>query len=144
MCHRQTKAVTFSIIMEGVPENALQPLYFVGEMLDTDTSQLACADTQTPVFQPEKQRRSMVFVKKLQTSSFESGRPSSFIFGTEKRHEPFFFYAELITEYVFSARKRRNRRQFQSKTEGSDAMTSSRTSQPRDLANPLGVEPLSP
>ena len=29
-CNRQTKAVSFAIIMEGVPENALQPLYFVG------------------------------------------------------------------------------------------------------------------
>ena len=36
--------------MEGVPENALQPLYFVAEMLDTETSQLACADTETHVF----------------------------------------------------------------------------------------------
>ena len=48
--------------MEGVPENALQPLYFAGEMLDTDTSQLACADTQAHVFQAEKRHVTMFFV----------------------------------------------------------------------------------
>ena len=62
MCHRQTKAMPFSIVMEGVPENALQPLDFVTEMLDTETSQLACADTQTHVFQAEKRHVTMLFV----------------------------------------------------------------------------------
>ena len=40
--------------MQGEPENTLEPLYFVAEMLNTETSQLACADTQAHVFQPEK------------------------------------------------------------------------------------------
>ena len=47
--------------MEGVPENALQPLYFVAEMLDTETSQLACADTQTHVFHVGNTARNRVF-----------------------------------------------------------------------------------
>ena len=47
--------------MEGVPENALQPLYFVAEMLDTETSQLACADTQTHVFHVGNTARNHVF-----------------------------------------------------------------------------------
>ena len=47
--------------MEGVPENALQPVYFVAEMKDTETSQLACADTQTHVFHVGNTARNRVF-----------------------------------------------------------------------------------
>ena len=49
--------------MEGVPENALQPLDFVTEMLDTETSQLACADTQTHVFHEEIRHGTVCFME---------------------------------------------------------------------------------
>ena len=49
--------------MEGVPENALQPVYFVAEMLDTETSQLACADTQTHVFHVGNQHGTVCFME---------------------------------------------------------------------------------
>ena len=64
-------------------------------------------------------------------------------FAMEMVAEPLGFKEKLCLKHVISVQNRRMRRQFQSKTEGSDAMTSSRTSQRRDLANPLGVEPLS-
>ena len=40
-------------------------------MLETDTSQHACNDTQTDVFQAEKRHRTMVLVQKFKTSSFD-------------------------------------------------------------------------
>ena len=40
-------------------------------MLETDTSKHACNDTQTVVFQAEKQHKTMVLVQKFKTSSFD-------------------------------------------------------------------------
>ena len=129
--------------MEAVSENALHPLYFVGVILDTDTSQLACTDTKAHVFQPEKRLRSMVFAKKFKTSSFEGGGPSSFIFVSEKRYQPCSFLTKLIVDYAFSDRKPKKLRPFQAKNRGPEVMELTVVGQRRDLANPLAFEPLS-
>ena len=85
----------------------------------------------------------MCFPKKCQTSSFESGGPSSFIFRSEKRYQPFIFLAKLTAEHVFSDRNPKDLKQFQSKEEGPDAMRLSGLGQPHEFANPLAFKPLS-
>ena len=65
-------------------------------------------------------------------------------FATEMVAEPFGFKAKLCFEHVISVQNRRMRRPFHNKIEVCGAMTSSRTSQRRDLANLLAFEPLSP
>ena len=64
-------------------------------------------------------------------------------FAIESVAEPLVFVQKIRAEHVISIKNRRGRQPFQSKTDGPDAMTSSRPSQNRDFANPLGVEPLS-
>ena len=53
------------------------------------------------------------------------------------------FAQQLHVAIVLFVRKPREQRQFQSKIDGPDAMAPPQLSQGRDLANPLGVEPLS-
>ena len=65
-------------------------------------------------------------------------------FAIETVADPLVFVKKIHVEHVISIKNRRKRRPFQSKTDGPDAMGSSVPSQGRDLANPLGVEPLSP
>ena len=67
----------------------------------------------------------------------------TFCFAIENVADPLVFKKKLCFKDVFSLQNRRVERQFQSKTEGSDAINPSGRSQGRDLANPLGVEPLS-
>ena len=64
-------------------------------------------------------------------------------FAIESVAEPLVFVKKMHIEHVISIKNRRKRRPFQSETEERDALHLSRTSQGRDLANPLGVEPLS-
>ena len=66
-----------------------------------------------------------------------------FVFGREKRHEPLVFEQKLCSKHVFSVQKLMAQRHFMSKIEVCGAMGLSRISRPRDLANPLRVEPLS-
>ena len=62
---------------------------------------------------------------------------------TEKRLNVFSFLTIFMAGHSMPPRNPMVRRPFQYKTDGHDAMASSGTSQRRDLANPLGVEPLS-
>ena len=94
-------------------------------------------------FQYEMRRNTMVSVQKCQPSLCDGGKPVSFIFAAEKRHEDFSFATKSVGEDLFSVQNPMARQQFHCRTEGPDAMASSETSQPRDFANPLGVEPLS-
>ena len=67
----------------------------------------------------------------------------SFGFNTEIVVRTLAFVKKMRIDHVISVQNPMAQRLFQSKTEGPDAMGSSQTSQGRDLANPLGVEPLS-
>ena len=60
-----------------------------------------------------------------------------------QRQEDLCFVKKIHADHIFSVQNPMAQRLFQSKTDGPDAMGLSGTSQPRDLANPLGVEPLS-
>ena len=93
--------------MEGVPENALQPLYFVAEMLDTETSQLAGDDTQTCVFQPAWQRGSMVFVKKCAAELVRRRGVATLVFRIEKRLTPTSFSTIVIVEHTVIVQNRK-------------------------------------
>ena len=64
-------------------------------------------------------------------------------FATEMVAEPFGFKEKLCFEHVISLQIRKVERQFQIKKEVCDAINPSQISQRRDLANHLGVEPLS-
>ena len=64
-------------------------------------------------------------------------------FAIESVAEPLVFVKKMHIEHVISIKNRRKRRPFQSETEERDALHLSQLSQRRDLANPLGVEPLS-
>ena len=68
----------------------------------------------------------------------------TFCFAMEMVAEPLGFKEKLCLKHVISVQNRRMRRQFQSKTEGSDAMGLSVTSQSRDLAKVDDFETLSP
>ena len=57
--------------------------------------------------------------------------------------EPFGFKEKLCLKHVISVQNRRMRRQFQSETEGPDAMGLSQTSQRRDFGKVDDFEPLS-
>ena len=65
-------------------------------------------------------------------------------FRNRNRHKPFNFLAKLFAEDVFSVKNPMGRRQFHTKTDGPEAMHVSGPGQNRDLANPLGIELLSP
>ena len=67
----------------------------------------------------------------------------TFCFAMEMVAEPLGFKEKLCLKHVISVQNRRMRRPFLYKTEDPDAMRLTGTSQGRDLANPLGVEPLS-
>ena len=56
-------------------------------MLETDTSQHACNDTQTVVFQAEKQQKTMELVQKFKTSSFDIVVRESLGFGQKSSSE---------------------------------------------------------
>ena len=64
-------------------------------------------------------------------------------FAMEMVAEPLGFKEKLSLKHVISVQNRRVERQFHIKREGSEAMGLTQISQGRDLANPLGVEPLS-
>ena len=65
-------------------------------------------------------------------------------FAMEMVAEPFGFKEKLCFNHVISVQNRRMRRQFQSKTDGPDAMGPSGLSQTRDLAKVDDFEPLNP
>ena len=67
----------------------------------------------------------------------------TFCFAIENVADPLVFKEKICFKHVFSAQNRKVERQFQSETEGPDAMAPSGTSQGRDFLDPLGVEPLS-
>ena len=67
----------------------------------------------------------------------------TFCFAIENVADPLVFKEKICFKHVFSAQNRRVERQFQSETEGPDAITSSGPSQNRDLANAGDFEPLS-
>ena len=64
-------------------------------------------------------------------------------FAMEMVAEPMGFKEKLCLKHVISVQNRRVRRPFHNKIEVCDAVNLSQPSQRRDLANPLGVEPLS-
>ena len=64
-------------------------------------------------------------------------------FAIESVAEPLVFVKKIHVEHVISIKNRRERRPFHSKREVCDAMHVSQPGQRRDLATPLGVEPLS-
>ena len=68
----------------------------------------------------------------------------TFCFAIENVADPLVFKKKLCFKDVFSVQNRRVRRQFQSETEGPDAMASSHPSQPHDLAKVDDFETLSP
>ena len=111
-------------------------------MLHRETSARACDDTQTYVFHSETQRRTMAFVKKLQSSLCEVGGPRSFEFETEKRLAPFSFFTKCVADHTLSVQNPLVQRHFMSKIDVCGAMGLSQISRTRDLANPLGVEAL--
>ena len=67
----------------------------------------------------------------------------SFGFNTEIVVRTLVFVKKIQIDHAISVRNPMAQRLFQSKTDGPDAMALSGTSRHRDLANPLGVEPLS-
>ena len=56
-------------------------------------------------FQYEMRRNTMASVQKCQPSLCDGGKPVSFIFAAEKRHEDFSFATKSVAEEVFSAEK---------------------------------------
>ena len=70
-------------------------------MLDTETSQLAGDDTHTYVFQPERQRGSMVFVKKCAAELVRRRGVATLVFRNEKRHKLFSFRTKLVAAHLF-------------------------------------------
>ena len=67
----------------------------------------------------------------------------TFCFAIENVADPLVFKKKLCFKDVFSVQNRRMRRQFHSKREWYSGMTSSQTSQNRDLAKVDDFEPLS-
>ena len=67
----------------------------------------------------------------------------SFGFNTDIVVRTMAIVKKMRIDHVISVRNPLVQRLFMSKTDEPDAMRSSGLSQPRDLANPLGVEPLS-
>ena len=67
----------------------------------------------------------------------------SFGFNTEIVVRTLVFVKKMRIDHVISVRNTLVQRHFMSKREVCDAMDTSQTSRHRDLANPLGVEPLS-
>ena len=68
----------------------------------------------------------------------------TFCFAMEIVAEPFGFKEKLCFKHVISIQNSRMRRQFQSETEGPDAMGLSQISQGHDLAKVDDFETLSP
>ena len=112
-------------------------------MPDTETSQLACADTQTHVFQAEKRHVTIAFVKKCAAELVRRRGVATLLFRSEKRHTPFIFLTKSIADHTLSAQNRRMRRPFLYKTEVCGALHLSGTSQARDLAKVDDFERLS-
>ena len=98
---------------------------------------------QTMVFVTEKRREPLCFIKKMLAELARHWRARSFAGGFENRPEALCFVKKIHAEHVFSVRKPTMQRPFMYKTDGADAMSPTQISQNRDLANPLGVEPLS-
>ena len=103
-------------------------------MLETDTSQHACNDNQTDVFQAEKQHKTMVLVQKFKTSSFDI-----------VVREPLGFGQKSSSEQWLSNRKYMSLTQFLSRTEGSDdhfnqKQKSTMPCANRSLASPTTLE----
>ena len=67
----------------------------------------------------------------------------SFGFNTEIVVRTLVFVKKMRIDHVISVRNTLVQRHFMSKREVCDALQLSGINQPRDLANPLGVEPLS-
>ena len=67
----------------------------------------------------------------------------SFGYNTEIVVRTLVFVKKMRIDHVISVQNTLVQRHFMYKTDGPDAMHLSQTSQRRDLANPLGVEPLS-
>ena len=67
----------------------------------------------------------------------------TFCFAIENVADPLVFKEKICFKHVFSAQNRRVERQFHSKREWYSGMTSSRISQPRDLAKVDDFETLS-
>ena len=83
------------------------------------------------------------FRTEIQNELVREPRTKFLHFCVRKTQKPLQILVEMIVEYAFSTRKLGKLRPFQSKKLGAEAMGPTQTSRRRDLANPLGVEPLS-
>ena len=90
-----------------------------------------------------KAARDHAFRVEMSAELVRRRRVATLVFRSEKRHEPFSFLTECIAENPISLQNAWVQQPFQSKTEGPEVLHVSHLSQRRDLANPLGVEPLS-
>ena len=101
---------------------------------------------KTIVIPSEKRTQPFIFEQKLSCEHVghtKKCRARTLGFRTEKRHEPLVFEEKLCYEHAFSVQNTMEQRQFQSKTDGPDAMGLSQLTQGRDLAKVDDFETLS-
>ena len=98
---------------------------------------------KTMVGRPEKRHKTWEVGQKYMSSTIFSPRHGSVGGSAEMRRKPWEVDQKIFDDNAFSVQNRRVRRPFHNKIEVCDAVNPSQPSQSRDLANPLGVEPLS-
>ena len=99
------------------------------------------------VFASENHIESFIFEQKLICEHLDHRKKTvmhgTLCFAIENVAERLVFLKKKACRARISVQNRRVRRPFHSKREVCDAMQLSQPSQTRDLANPLGIEPLS-
>ena len=82
--------------MVGVPENALEPLYFMSEMVETHKTYRAFADTQTHAFHMRKAAQTHVFREEMLGDLVRLRRTTCFHFRSRKALRTLQFLNEMV------------------------------------------------